>query len=61
MNILCDDSITPSMWKSDNASSNSNTLIKFLIDEINRDKTLCKWSKRERTQKVCITLDQEKA
>ena len=55
---MCDDRNTPSMWKSDNASNNSNTFSECLIDEINSEKILCKWSKIERTQKLCMTLDQ---
>ena len=39
------------MWKSD-------TFSECLIDEINSEKILCKWSKIERTQKLCMTLDQ---
>ena len=46
------------MWKSNNASNNSNTFSECLIDEINSEKILCKWSKIERTQKLCMTLDQ---
>ena len=61
MNRLCGDCNTPSMCKSDNASNNSNTFSEFLIDEINREKNLCEWSKIERTQKLCVTLDQEEA
>ena len=58
MNRLCGDCNTPSMCKSDNASNNSNTFSECLIDEINSEKILCKWSKIERTQKLCMTLDQ---
>ena len=63
MNCKCDSYSTPAQWENDGSTSSENeeSLDNSNDDTDKKTVTFYLWGKTEKTQKVCITIDEDES